>query len=761
MIPSSRLSASAKRRSATRTPVVEWPSVLLITPPFTQPNTPYPATPYLTGFLAAQGVPVTQADLGLETTLRLLSRDGLERLFAAIRSRPDHARDRRPEVARALDHQQRYLDTVDAVVRFLQGRDPTLAPRIAARDLLPEGPRFAAVAGEDLDWAFGALGTGDRARHLASLYVDDLTDLVRETVAPHFGLSRYAEQLAGAAGSLDPLLDELAGPPTLIDALLDEALAPHLQARPALVGLSVPFPGNLYGALRIAQSVRRALPRTRIALGGGYANTELRDLADARLFDLADFVTLDDGERPMLCLLEHLAGRRERAGLKRTLHRHRGKVVLADGAPEADFSQSELVAPTYRGLPLDRYLSVVEVLNPMHRLWSDGRWNKLTVAHGCYWKKCTFCDVSLDYIGRYDPTPARALADRIDALVAETGGSGFHFVDEAAPPLALVDLALELLARGRSITWWGNIRFEKTFTPDVCRLLAASGCIAVTGGLEVASDRLLGLIDKGVSVAQAARVTAAFSAAGVLVHAYLMYGFPTETEAETVESLELVRQLFAAGAIDSAFWHRFVLTRHSPIAADPARFSVRVRDGRLRPFANNDLAHDDPTGCDPEPLGEGLRRALFNFMQGRGLDEDVRAWFAPELGRRKLAVPDVAPDYVAQAIADRDAEPARPDARLAWLGGPVTEGRQGKKSGLAIVGRGDEAFVPLPAPVARFVAALVAAATPSRDVDRVRHPWPRLRAVAEEFPGGAAAFARWRRGAAWAALVELGLVELP
>jgi hypothetical protein len=310
--------------------------------------------------------------------------------------------------------------------------------------------------------------------------------------------------------------------------------------------------------------------------------------------------------------------------------RERGEVRLEGAGRGGDPAQEALPAPSYRGLPLGRYLSVLELANPMHRLWSDGRWLKLTVAHGCYWKRCTFCDVGLDYIARYDPSSARAIADRMDALAAETGQGGFHFVDEAAPPLALIELALELCARGRAYSWWGNIRFEKTFTRDVCRLLVASGCIAVSGGLEVASDRLLALMDKGVTVAQVARVASAFAEAGALVHAYLMYGFPTETAEETVDALERVRQLFAAGAIHSAFWHRFALTRHSPIAAAPARFRVKVLDGPPGPFTDNDLAHRDLAGLDARALdryGAGLERAVYNFLHGVGLERDVRSWF--------------------------------------------------------------------------------------------------------------------------------------
>ena len=111
----------------------------------------------------------------------------------------------------------------------------------------------------------------------------------------------------------------------------------------------------------------------------------------------------------------------------------------------------------------------------MNRLWSDGRWNKLTIAHGCYWKQCTFCDITLDYIARYDRAPADLLVDRIEAIIAETGQTGFHFVDEAAPPAALEKLAERLIARNVVITWWGNIRFEKAFTPDMRAAAAARG----------------------------------------------------------------------------------------------------------------------------------------------------------------------------------------------------------------------------------------------------------------------------------------------
>lgn len=607
--------------------------ILLLTPPLTQLNTPYPATAYLTGFLRGRGVDAVQADPALELVLRLFSRDGLTAARAELLQVRGTKIKPPPSVANFLGQADRYIATVDAAIRFLQGRDPSLALRIIGGNFLPEGPRFsvlsqlAATGDEPLEWAFGALGSQDRAKYLASLYLDDLADMVQHGLDTRFSLSRYGDRLAASAPSFDPLAQALDAPPTLVDRTLD-LIAAELVTKhePQVVGLTVPFPGNVYGAFRMARIIKRMRPETVVILGGGYVNTELRELEEPRVFDFVDYVTLDDGERPILLLLDKLAGKGD-GRLLRTFVREEGRVVLKTSPGVHDVPIKDSGTPTYDGLTLDRYLSVCEMLNPMHRIWSDGRWNKLTLAHGCYWKQCNFCDVSLDYIGRYEDQAADLVIDRIVQVSAETGQSGFHFVDEAAPPKTLFALAKRLEERSVACTWWGNIRFEKTFTPDLCRKLAASGLVAVSGGLEVASDRLLKLMNKGVTVEQVARVTHAFAEAGVLVHAYLMYGFPTQTEQETVDALERVRQLFLNGCVHSAFWHRFAATVHSPIGKDPARFGIALTPMPKSSFAKNDLDFHDPSGTDHDALGAGLRKALYNFMHGVGMDEDVRTWF--------------------------------------------------------------------------------------------------------------------------------------
>jgi len=614
--------------------------VLLVTPPMIQLNTPYPATAYLTGFLRLHatdlGLVVSQADASIALFLRLYSAPLVTRMADTLRQRARtlrQAANMPPSIAHFLEHAERYAETVDPAIRFLQRRDPSLAFRIASRAYLPEGPRFEATHQEQMMNAFGTLGTTEQARYLASLYVDDLADVWRIGIDPRFELARYGERLAASAATFDPLHEALTGEPTLVDQSLDDITRELIAAhQPDVVAVTAPFPGNVYGAFRTARTIRATAPKIKLILGGGWVNTELRALRDPRVFDYFDFLTLDDGERPLLNLLTKLSGRE--ATLVRTYVREDNAVILKSDPTQHDFPAKDTGIPTYDGLPLDQYVSVMEMLNPMHRFWSDGRWNKITLAHGCYWKKCSFCDVSLDYIGRYDRPGTDIVLQRIRALVDETGETGFHLVDEAAPPAGMRALAKRLIAEKLSITWWGNIRFEKTFDAELCQLLAESGCVAVSGGLEVASDRLLGLMKKGVTVAQVARVTRAFTDAGIMVHAYLMYGFPTETEQDTIDALERVRQLFAAGCIQSAYWHRFAATAHSPIGLDPDAYGITLQPPPDIAFAHNDLAFHDPTGTDHDYLGAGLRKALYNYMLGVGLDTDVREWFEPRANKR-------------------------------------------------------------------------------------------------------------------------------
>lgn len=719
------------------------PRVLLLIPPLTQLNTPYPSTAYLTGFLETRGIHAEQADLGIEMVLRLFSPDGLERIFKHLRN---HTGDLPKEAVKMMRAEHAYVQMIGPVIAFLQGHTPEAAARLIEPGVLPQGPRFRGRGS-----FVKSVSVVDRAKQWATFFLEDLADLVQATITPHFAMSRYAEHIGRSASSFDQIANALTAPPSLMDQWLLEAFWTHFErVKPSLVGLSVPFPGNVYGAFRIARAIKQRYPTVSVALGGGYVNTELRRVSDPRVFDYIDFITLDNGERPLLSLLEHLSGLRPRQSLCRTMYREKHRVVYTDDPLSTDFTMNETGCPTYRGLTLDRYLTILDSTNPMHRLWSEGHWNKLTVAHGCYWKQCTFCDVGLSYISRYEMTPTDRLIQQIEQLITETGRTGFHFVDEAAPPAALKSLALTLLERKLKITWWGNIRFETAFSPDLCRLLSASGCIAVTAGLEAASDRLLADMKKGITVDQTALVAAGFKEAGILIHAYLMYGCPSETIQETVDSLERVRQLVAADLLQSAFWHRFTVTAHSPVGLNPDAHGLRILGPEFQGFAENDLLHNDDRGDTPDWLGEGLRRSLLNYLERRGLDLDVRQWFDEDVPH-----PTVPSTWLKYQLKNRTTEDgSEVERRCVWLGGPVTCELRGNRSRLIHAESEQEYILILPESQVQWLEQLLIASTPQS----FSQEYPHIQQARLQFPGSTSDFNTFLKTSSWKKIRSIGLV---
>lgn len=630
--------------------------LFLITPPFTQLNTPYPATAYIKGFLNTKNISSMQVDLGIEVILELFSKQGLEHIFSK-KTAPQHISE---NSQRIFALREEYLRTIDQVILFLQGNNPTLARQICSMNFLPEASRFNQL--DDMEFAFGNMGLQDKAKHLATLYLEDLSDYIVENIDPDFGFSRYAERLGKSANSFDTLYSKLEASPTYIDEITLKIIKEKLEVvQPQLICFSIPFPGNLYSAFRCAQFIKESFPHIKIAMGGGFPNTELREIKDARVFEFFDFITLDDGELPIELLYEHIQNPSQNTEFKRTFLIEDHRVTYKNNSKKYDYKQAEIGTPDYSDLRLDQYISVIEIANPMHSLWSDGRWNKLTMAHGCYWGKCTFCDISLDYIKVYEPLSAKILVDRMEELIKTTGETGFHFVDEAAPPALMREVALEVLRRNLVVTWWTNIRFEKSFTKDLCFLLKLSGCIAVSGGLEVASDRLLKLIDKGISVEQVAQVTRNFTEAGIMIHAYLMYGYPTQTIQETIDSLEMVRQLFEMGILQSGFWHQFAMTAHSPIGLHPEEFGVTpIKQNIL--FAHNDIDFKDQTGIDHSQFSYGLKKSLFNYMHGINFDIPLQDWFT-----FKIPKTTIHPDYIHDCLLEEDPFSFKGNSKLIFL----------------------------------------------------------------------------------------------
>ena len=400
------------------------------------------------------------------------------------------------------------------------------------------------------------------AKREASEVIDELAIWIRDNVDEDFGFGRYAEHLCQAVDDFGELEKRIRR-----RGVIDKPLTRHLkiamdEVRPDVVGITCPFPGTLVGAFKIARYVKKHYPGVKTLLGGGYVSTELREMTDPRPQRYFDGFQFDEGYAP----LERMMSGHEPA------------------TPVPAF-----VKPDYDGIDWNEYFDVVETDNFVTNLWNSGKWVKLVMARGCYWHKCAFCDVKLPYIGCFRMPTAKTLVDAMESF-ATRGLVRFHFVDEAMPPKLVRGMCEEILKRGLEVEWWGNIRFDAAFDTALAKLMARSGCICVTGGLECANDRLLKLMNKGITLKSAEQVLKAFKGAKIFVHTYLMYDFPTETKAELRGAETYVKTLARKGLIQSAFWHRFALTVHSPIAREPEKFGIQIAPkpkGRI--FARNEL----------------------------------------------------------------------------------------------------------------------------------------------------------------------------
>lgn len=595
-------------------------NIVLITPPFVQLSSPYPATAFLKGALAQENFCVKQYDFSILLALKLFSKDGLSELFDEIETQLNKGKLELSEpLAAFITKKEQYIYTIEPVISFLQGKYPQLAQKILSRNYLPEGMRF-----DELKNFKRKTDNTETAIHLASLYIDDLTDLCSHTVLPNFGLSCYAASIAESNdlkfSDIEAFLKE--------DDLLTNWLAVLIKELDIkncnLVGISVPFPGNFCMALKTAKILKNINPQIKIAIGGGFVNTGLRSIKEKKLFDYADFVILDDGELPLIKLAEFLNGESDKTSLVRTFYRDNNEIIYSGNDSQ---NYEKQFVPDYGELPLDSYFTLRESTNPMHSLWSQRIYLKLRMAHGCYHHGCTFCDTTLDYIATYKAEDGVFLVDAIEKLILQTGLHSFHFVDEAMPPAVLKTFCQEIIRRRLDIIWWGNIRFDKAFDSDLPQLMARAGCIAVTGGMESGCNRILSLMNKMTTVENIVRVSQKFAKANILVHGYLIYGFPGEKPEEIAETLEVVRQMFQEKILHSVFFHKFSLTIHSEIFRNPQKYSVTGIMRDLSKLTDYDIYCKDsiPT-AKLNKISEALNVAVYNFNLRNSLEIPASQW---------------------------------------------------------------------------------------------------------------------------------------
>ncbi len=704
-------------------------SVVIVQPPLVQLNGPYPSGAYLSAFFrdfAPAGRPsfVRWIDGSNELFLSLFSRAGMEKIFSLSRLEALSLADRNErngdaesafQLRRYVSRERDWVSWIDGIVSILRTGDRELSHAFVRSPSVPRGARMDAFLAE-----LGGEPSADDARMLATLALEDIADFVTVAFDGEFSLVRYAESLAMGkrnfaeveSGLGRPLVEHFVEP--LFERLWDGISEEIPSDGNILFCLSVPFPGCLVNSLAVGRSIKsRWGDRAVVLMGGGYVSTELRGAVNERLFSYVDALSFDRGYG---CLAELLSSFSSSSGRRPEVQR---RLLCSPDMASFEREVTERLVPDYGDIDFSRYPRLADDPNPMHRLWSDGTWLKAYLAHGCYWHRCSFCDVGLDYVRSYVPVRVPSLYAGLREQALRKNVRGFHLVDEAAPPRALRDFAHENLwasrrasSEGGVVPFWGNIRFEKAFTRDLADFLSSGGLVAVSGGIEIASPEGFASVDKGIDLASLVSVCAAFKEAGILVHAYLIYGYWNEDAQGVVDAAETMRQLFAAGLVDSAFWHKFVLTRHSRVYREwQGGMHRESACGGLRPideegdFANNDLRFEGERAA--EKYTAGLDSALAAWMAGEGLDLPIRSWFAFPLPDPSIA-PNVVDSCVAAYEAFRDGArdaPCDSGASYYWAGSEPLPVREAGGTSLLWFYLGDEIRMPVDAPIAKKIVA--------------------------------------------------------
>ncbi len=656
-------------------------------------------------------------DLSIQLFYSIFTRQGLTRLFELsspnalkLAGRAElHGDDLTAfNLRRYISTAQNWINWIDDIVQILCGAGREKAHQLIYSPSSPRGSRMETFLAN-----LGRAPDIDDARFLCSFALADLADYITAAFDQNFSLIRYAESLTVNESSFEEIEKQIDSPilnnflePVLdfyfgnifgrsgTSAVASSRVPAYAFIPPRCYGtasqpfqpltqsvmfcISVPFAGTFMPALYIARYLKRKYGNQFfIVAGGGFINTELRECSSPKVADYFDAISYDRGYGSYYDFLKK--NKKDESVYKfRQFVKTENSVKIIEPLwqsaeiqkIEDDFTKN--IVPDYSDIDFSIYPSLCDDKNPMHRLWVDGRWIKAYLSHGCYWHRCAFCDTQLDYVCSYKQTETEKIFYGLLKTAHEKNIYGIHFVDEALPPQALQKFAILNAQNKNQLYYWGNIRFEKSFSYDLVALLSYCGFGGVSAGIEAATNKALQSINKGTDIHNIVNAACAFKENGILVHAYMIYGFWNDTPQSIIDSLETLRQLFEQELLDSAFWHKFVLTRNSGVFAE----WQKGLHPELKPLLNKEkerFAKNNLHFAGEEKyskFGDGLESAVNSWMHRQKLQMKVTKWF-------DFAVPEptVPKNFISEEIQkyeqkkNKKAENLQFSKNLFWVAG--------------------------------------------------------------------------------------------
>ncbi len=590
--------------------------LLFIIPPFITPNSPYPSTQILTAYTNSRDITSEQYDLSIAAINSIFTTNFLKQIFLINPYKNDKL------CLSILKKKDIYISSINHLINFLKNTESGFSHFLSEKKnfipvTLPE------INDSENDLWFGGL---ERSAYYATYLLNDIVYYIRQNIDSNFQINRYAEKIS-VFPDFQKIIETINNPPTIIESIFLTLFEKKIETfQPDLIGFSIPFPGCFYSSIRCAQFIKNKYKHIKIIFGGGFCNTEFNFLKEKKLFQFIDYLVIDDNPERIMNIIYFEQKKITCDKLKNTykLDVNNNLFFVKSNEPSA---LSKYNNYSLQGLNRGDYFYLLENIAPPLYFYTFQYWNKIQLSRGCYWHRCKFCDTSLQYIKNFSQDNIDNIINNIKKLIYFSNSRYFHFTDEAAPPALLKKLAQRLIAENLYISYFTNIRFDKVFfNSEFAELMSKSGCMFITGGLETITNDSLLKINKGFSLADAAKTIRVLSENEILVHAYLMFGIPGQSENELIDFLEIARQFFRTGLIRTAYLHRFSLTYHSDFYKNYEKYKLH-KIVEPQGFADNEAQYSELNSPIFELYSKHLQSAIFNFNRGAGYDIPVNNWF--------------------------------------------------------------------------------------------------------------------------------------
>lgn len=514
--------------------------ILLLFPPSWHPSQPYLSLPSLTAFLKREGIrDVTQRDLNIEFLEVLLS---WEKMKAEYEKMEDWLKkvtnEASPELKEKYEGIKKAVEWIPNLVEWVERAKKT----IRSSDFY------------NIEKYTEALKVIDKWLELITAYYwpSQITTLHNDM--------RYSVYSSGDIMAAIKDVEEN----IFLNIFKDHFMPSILEEGPGLVGISITSTSQIIPGFTLARLIKEKNSDIHITIGGSIftklADNLLSDNCREDLFSIVDSFVIFEGEHALLSLIEQMENGNDLSKVPNLIYKQNGKTVINEPLLIEDLNY--LPTPDYDGFPLHLYHTPQLVL-------------PIQTSRGCYWRKCTFCNLHLDH-RVFRPRNIDLVMEDINNLSRRHKTKFFFITDESIPLNNLRNLSERIVENSLDIKWITGVRLEKKLGPDLIEKAAMGGCLKFVFGLESYNQRVLDMMQKGIHRDTVNRIIEDCLRFGVAIHLYIIVGFPTEKREEAFETMDFIlgNDRLCSSSGFSCLPSLFELEKGSPIMDSPNTYRL-------------------------------------------------------------------------------------------------------------------------------------------------------------------------------------------